>query len=51
MMDTPSNMSVFIIRMYIAFVVHHLDQYYKWTQFKCITSQKTFKQIIIFLVT
>jgi hypothetical protein len=48
-MDTALNMSVFIIYMYITFVVRHLDRYYKWTNScKCITAQKTFKQIIMF---
>jgi len=47
-MDTPLNMSVFIIHMYIAFVVRHLDQYYKWTKFKCITLRRLLKIIYIF---
>jgi len=49
MIDTPLNMFVFIIHMYIAFVVRYWDQCYKWTKFKCITLRRL-KQIIIFLV-
>jgi len=48
MMDTPLNMSVFITHMYIAFVVHHLDQYYKWTKFKCITLRRLSNRLLYF---
>jgi hypothetical protein len=49
-MNTPLNMPVFIIHMYIALEVRHLNQYYKWTKFKySISTQKILKQIIIFL--
>jgi len=34
--------------MYIAFVVRHLDQYYKWTKFKCITLRRLLNKLLYF---
>jgi len=48
MMDTPLNMSVFIIHMYIAFVVRYWDQYYKWTKCKCITLRRLLNRLLYF---
>ena len=41
-------MSVFITHMYITFAVRHLDQYYKWTKFKCITLRRLLNRLLYF---